>query len=87
MDTRMSEKAIVCDTKPLALEVEAGTYWWCACGRSSSQPFCDGAHKGTGLQPVKYEVAEKKTVWWCQCKQTGNPPLCDGAHKTLPKPE
>jgi CDGSH-type Zn-finger protein len=83
----MTEKPIACDTKPLALEVEAGTYWWCACGRSASQPFCNGSHKGTGLQPVKFEVAEKKTVWWCQCKATGNPPLCDGSHKSLAKPE
>ncbi len=82
----MPEEPIVCDTKPLALEVEAGTYWWCACGRASTQPFCDGSHKGTGLQPVKYEVAEKTTVWWCQCKQTAGAPLCDGAHKKLPKP-
>ena len=82
----MPEEPIVCDTKPLALEVEAGTYWWCASGRASTQPFCDGSHKGTGLQPVKYEVAEKTTVWWCQCKQTAGAPLCDGAHKKLPKP-
>lgn len=83
----MSENATVCDTKPLALEVEAGTYWWCSCGRSATQPFCDSSHKGTGLKPVKFEVAEKKTVWWCQCKQTAKQPLCDGTHKTLPKPE
>ncbi|MEI6606384.1 MAG: CDGSH iron-sulfur domain-containing protein [Verrucomicrobiota bacterium] len=82
----MAEEPIVCDTKPLALEVEAGTYWWCACGRAAAQPFCDGSHKGTGLQPVKYEVAEKTTVWWCQCKQTAGAPLCDGAHKQLPRP-
>jgi len=83
----MSEQPIVCDTKPQALELEAGDYWWCACGRSASQPFCDGAHKGTGLQPVKFTIAEKKTAWLCQCKHTANPPFCDGAHKALPKPE
>jgi CDGSH-type Zn-finger protein len=80
----MSENPIICDRKPMALEVEAGTYWWCSCGRSTHQPFCDGSHKGTGLQPVKYEVAEKTTVWWCQCKHSAKPPLCDGSHKSLP---
>jgi len=83
----MAEEPIICDNKPLALEVEAGTHWWCSCGRSSHPPFCDGSHKGTGLQPVEFEVAEKKTIWWCQCKHTANPPLCDGSHKNLPKPE
>ncbi len=79
----MAQEPNICDTKPLALEVEAGTHWWCSCGRAAQQPFCDGSHKGTGFQPVKFEVAEKTTVWWCQCKHTANPPLCDGAHKKL----
>lgn len=79
----MSEKPIICDTKPLALEVEPGTYFWCACGRSTHAPFCDGSHKGTGLQPVRYEVTEKKTLRWCQCKRTHGAPLCDGSHKSL----
>ncbi|HEX5789992.1 MAG TPA: CDGSH iron-sulfur domain-containing protein [Luteolibacter sp.] len=79
----MSEKPIICDTKPLALEVEPGTYFWCACGRSTHAPFCDGSHKGTGLQPMRYEVTEKKTLRWCQCKRTHGPPLCDGSHKSL----
>jgi len=71
----------------MALEVDAGVHWWCACGRSARQPFCDGSHKGTGLQPVKIETSEKKTLAWCQCKHTGSPPLCDGSHKSLPKPD
>ncbi|MCX6868512.1 MAG: CDGSH iron-sulfur domain-containing protein [Verrucomicrobia bacterium] len=82
----MTEKPIVCDTKPLAQEVAAGVYWWCACGRSAGQPFCDGSHKGTGLHPVQHEVTGKQTVWWCQCKSTNNPPLCDGTHKSVQKP-
>ncbi len=79
----MAEKPIICDTKPLALEVEAGTHFWCACGRSSNPPFCDGSHKGTGLAPVKHEVDEKKTIFWCQCKHSKNGALCDGSHKSL----
>jgi CDGSH iron-sulfur domain-containing protein 3 len=83
----MSEQPMICDRKPLVQEVEAGVYWWCSCGRSAHQPFCDGTHKGTGLRPVKFEALEKKTAAWCQCKHTGKPPLCDGTHKSLPTPE
>ena len=79
----MSEKPVLCDTKPMAVDVEPGVYWWCACGRSSHQPFCDGSHKGTGIQPVKYEATEPGKVWFCQCKHTENAPLCDGSHKNL----
>ena len=77
----MAEKPVVCDTKPLAMDMEPGTYFWCACGKSSHQPFCDGSHKGTGLVPVKHEVTEKSKVWWCQCKHSENGALCDGSHK------
>ena len=80
----MPEKPIICERKPLPLEVEPGTHWWCACGRSSHPPFCDGSHKGTGLQPVKYVTTERSKLWWCQCKHSANPPLCDGSHKNLP---
>ncbi len=67
---------------PFATEVEEGkTYFWCACGRSASQPFCDGSHAGTAFTPVKYEAAESKTVYFCGCKATGSAPLCDGTHK------
>lgn len=76
----MAEEPIVCDTKPILLEVEPGKHFWCACGRSSSQPFCDGSHKGTGIQPVMTELKETKKLAFCMCKHTGNPPLCDGSH-------
>ncbi|MGB0291167.1 MAG: CDGSH iron-sulfur domain-containing protein [Luteolibacter sp.] len=79
----MADKPIICDTKPLGLEVEAGTYFWCACGSSSNPPFCDGSHKGTSFSPVKHEVEEKKTIYWCQCKHSKNGALCDGSHKSL----
>jgi CDGSH-type Zn-finger protein len=79
----MAEKPIPCGLKSIALELEEGTYWWCSCGRSSSQPWCDGSHKGTGLQPVKLVVEEKKVFYICQCKHTQNGALCDGSHKSL----
>lgn len=66
---------------PCAILVEAGrSYYWCACGRSLSQPFCDGSHKGTEFMPVKYTAVRKEWLWFCGCKRTGTPPLCDGAH-------
>ncbi len=76
----MSEPIRASDT-PYAVDVEAGeSYWWCSCGRSANQPFCDGSHKDTGLTPVKYEAEESKTVYFCGCKATQNQPLCDGSH-------
>lgn len=77
------DKPTIHDTKPEVLELEAGTYWWCACGRSQTQPWCDGAHRGTGHTPVKTEIAEAKKVAMCNCKHTKNPPYCDGSHATL----
>jgi CDGSH-type Zn-finger protein len=68
---------------PAAVTLEPGTYFWCACGRSSNQPFCDGSHKGTGLSPVSFTIDTKKSVFLCQCKQTKNKPFCDGSHKSL----
>ncbi|MBD3409319.1 MAG: CDGSH iron-sulfur domain-containing protein [Ignavibacteriales bacterium] len=68
---------------PYGMEMEPGTYFWCACGKSDNQPFCDGSHKGTEFTPLKQEIGEKKTYYWCGCKQTGSPPFCDGSHKEL----
>lgn len=67
---------------PFPVEVEAGkAYFWCACGLSASQPFCDGSHKDTGFSPVRYDAAESGKLFFCGCKGSGKPPLCDGSHK------
>ncbi|WP_096703140.1 CDGSH iron-sulfur domain-containing protein [Magnetospirillum sp. 15-1] len=77
-------EAVIAQKAPYPVEVEAGkTYYWCACGRSKAQPFCDGSHKGTGFTPVAYTPDKAGTVYFCGCKATGNRPLCDGTHKTL----
>ena len=70
--------------EPVPVELEAGkTYAWCACGSSTNQPFCDGAHKGTDCTPKMEKVTEAKKVFWCACKHSANAPFCDGAHKNL----
>lgn len=69
---------------PIRVELEAGkTYSWCACGESKNQPFCDGAHKGTGLSPIRFTAEETKIRSMCQCKQSANVMFCDGTHKNL----
>ncbi|MBN1946229.1 MAG: CDGSH iron-sulfur domain-containing protein [Bradymonadales bacterium] len=77
------EKPVVAATSPIALELEAGTYWWCSCGRSQAQPFCDGSHVTTGLTPLEFSLEETRTVYLCRCKQTKTPPFCDGSHNRL----
>ena len=68
---------------PVALELEPGTYYWCSCGKSKTQPFCDGSQAGTGIEPVAFRVEEAGPYWLCACKHTANPPFCDGAHDLL----
>lgn len=81
----MSDNApIIAQKAPYPVQVESGkSYFWCACGRSANQPFCDGSHKGTGLSPTKFTAEEDKRVFFCGCKQSANAPMCDGAHKAL----
>ncbi len=68
---------------PAVIELDPGTYYWCSCGKSANQPFCDGSHEGTEFTPKTIEITEKKTVALCLCKRTKNPPFCDGSHTEL----
>lgn len=69
--------------EPVEKEMEAGTYYWCSCGNSKNQPFCDGTHQGSEFEPLQFTIDEPKTVYLCQCKRSGNKPFCDGAHQSL----
>lgn len=76
--------ATIAQKGPYPVDVEAGkTYYWCACGKSRSQPFCDGSHKGSAFSPVAWVAGESSKVWFCGCKRSGHAPLCDGTHKSL----
>ena len=82
----MTDKAVplIAAKAPALIELEAGKdYYWCACGRSKNQPFCDGSHAGTGLSPVKFTADKTGKAALCQCKGTGNRPYCDGTHAQL----
>lgn len=74
---------VIAQKAPYELELEPGTYYWCACGRSKSQPFCDGSHEGTGLEPKEFKITEKQSVFLCGCKWTADAPFCDGSHESL----
>jgi CDGSH-type Zn-finger protein len=79
----MSEPTVA-GKAPIAIDVEAGrSYFWCSCGKSKRQPFCDGAHKGSEFLPLEYKAAATTKVWFCACKRSGKSPLCDGSHKAL----
>lgn len=80
----MNVKATIAQKSPFAVEVEAGkTYYWCSCGRSKGQPFCDGSHQGSEFSPVAYTAEKGETLYLCGCKQSGHAPLCDGRHQEL----
>jgi CDGSH iron-sulfur domain-containing protein 3 len=75
---------VVAAKAPVKMALEAGKdYWWCACGLSQKQPFCDGSHKGSGLTPMKYTPEKSGDYWLCACKKSSKKPLCDGTHRTL----
>lgn len=56
-------------------------YWFCMCGKSSTQPFCDGSHKGSEFTPLAFVCDESKDYFLCRCKASANKPFCDGSHK------
>jgi CDGSH-type Zn-finger protein len=79
----MSDKQpVIAQKSPFAIEVEAGkSYWWCSCGKSATQPFCDGSHKGSDFSPVEYKADKAEAVYFCGCKHSANGVMCDGTHK------
>ena len=80
----MSDQALIAQKSPYAVEVKEGeTYYWCACGRSANQPFCDGSHQGTSFTPVATTADKTGTVYLCGCKRTASQPFCDGSHQKL----
>jgi len=80
----MSKEAVVAQKAPYQIDVAEGeTYYWCACGRSKNQPYCDGSHQGTGFEPVAFTAEKTETAYLCGCKRTSNKPFCDGTHQSL----
>ncbi len=77
-------KPTIAQKAPYAVDVTAGkTYYWCACGLSKNQPFCDGSHKTTTFTPVAFTPEKTETVYLCGCKQSAKGAFCDGSHNKL----
>jgi len=80
----MSEEAVIAKKSPFSVELVQGErYYWCACGRSKNQPFCDGSHQGSGFEPIAFTAEKTGTAYICGCKRTANRPFCDGTHSTF----
>ena len=77
------DQPVIASKQPTVLKLQAGEYWWCSCGKSSNQPFCDGSHKGSKFAPQKVELTEVKNIALCNCKQSENGAFCDGTHSRL----
>ena len=79
----MNEAVITQKSPYLEGVIEGKTYYWCSCGQSEKQPFCDGSHKGTTFNPVSFKATETKEMYFCGCKASLNQPFCDGTHNSL----
>lgn len=77
------EKPVIAQKSPYVLEMQPGSYYYCTCGKSAKQPFCDGSHRGSEFTPKKVEIDDIKKVAWCGCKHSSNAPFCDGTHTKL----
>ena len=82
------DKPVIATPRSIKIQVTAGeNYWWCSCGLSENQPFCDGKHQGTQFVPQKYTALEDALISFCGCKYSQKGALCDGTHRTLPQPD
>lgn len=79
----MEQKPEIAQKAPFVMEMATGNYFFCTCGKSSKQPFCNGSHKGSEFTPQKVEISEVKKVAWCGCKHSSKLPFCDGSHRNL----
>ncbi|HXF91846.1 MAG TPA: CDGSH iron-sulfur domain-containing protein [Nitrospiraceae bacterium] len=80
----MPDPIVIAQRGPYIVDVGPGMVYWCRCGRSKTQPYCDGSHTGTDFSPLEVTFAERKQVAFCGCKHTKTPPFCDGTHSRLP---
>ncbi len=78
------ERPVIAQKSPIPVELKKDeTYYWCTCGKSSTQPFCNGVHEGTSFKPMAFTAEKDGTAYLCACKYTKNPPYCDGTHDKL----